>query len=210
MKIKAKATKDKIRVPPSQKDGEVKKKKKKKVGTALAVLDAMSDGLPQVKKMKDMRSYFGKHAGQVLQMLEMNNNDGGLTLLKKKLLQTTVSLVPFAENIIRESQSQKGIYQYTTLVSQVRELISDIQADQDRRYIAQTLVQSVIQPAFMNMAQIIITEHHAFRRQCDDMVISKYSEKFSLKLQELAKDMAKQLMEEYKDVQAKTYEHLKN
>lgn len=211
---KTKTTKDIIRVPKGQKS-EVKSKtkdgtktkstnKNKKASTSLTVL-----GDTKVS-MKDMRSYFGKQAPTILTMLEMNDNDGALTLLKKRLLQTTVSLVPFAEDIIRNSQSQRGIYQYTTLVSQVRELISDIRADEDRKYVAQSLIEAVLRPAFMEIAQFIITDHHEFRKTTEKHVKSEYTQKFNEKLQALAKQLAEKMMGVYKEAEQKTFNHLKN
>lgn len=204
----------KIRIPPSQvgENGKRPKKKKSKTealeskSTALVVA---STSLPKVKR-SDLKSYFGKQTQEIVRALEMNDNDGALTLIKKRLLQTTVRLVPYAENIVATSQSQKGIYQFTALVNQVRELMTDIQADQDRRYIAQSLIREVLQPAFMDMAQTIITDHHAFRKASEDMLDPRYTQRFSEALQHLAKDFAKKMMEVYKDVEVKTYEHLKN
>ena len=209
MKIKS-GTKNKheIRIPTPQK-GDVRPKKKKSLESKSTALVAAAEGLPSVKR-SELKSFFGKQTPEILRALEMNDNDGALTLIKKRLLQTTVRLIPYAENIVQSSQSQKGIYQFTSLVNQIRELMTDIQADQDRRYIAQSLVREVLQPAFMEMAQTIITDHHAFRKSSEDMLDPKYTQRFSSELQELAKNFAKKMMDVYKDVERKTYEHLKN
>ena len=196
-------TKVKVKIPKSQ--TEVKPKKKKK-STALVVPGAEGKKI----KMTELRSYFGKQAPVILRMIEMNDNDGGLTLLKKKLLQTTISLVPFAEDIIRNSSSQRGIYQFTALVSQVRELITDIRADEDRRHVARSIIEEVIRPAFMEIAQNIITDHHDFRKVTERMVKPEASREFNEKLQGLAKELAKKMMEIYKDVEHKTQEQLRN
>lgn len=208
MKIKPGKTKHEVRIPPSQK-GNVKTKKKKSLESKSTALVVAAEGLPKIKK-SELKSFFGKQAPEIIRALEMNDNDGALTLIKKRLLQTTVRLVPYAENIVQSSQSQKGIYQFTSLVNQIRELMTDIQADQDRRYIAQSLLQEILQPAFMEMAQTIITDHHAFRKSSEDMLNPKYTQKYSEALQALAKDFAKKMMDVYKDVERKTYEHLKN
>jgi hypothetical protein len=226
MKLKLKKEKEKVRIPSSQKEfvvkrkrteedeeeAPVKKKKKKKlsekkIGTALAIIDGAN--LPKVKK-KDLTSYFGKHTPVILEMIEMNDNDGGLTLLQKKLLQTTVSLVPYAEKMVRNTESQRGIYQYTALVNQVREIITDIKANEDRRYIAQALIESVIRPAFMEIAQHIITDHHEFRKTTERFVKPEHTQTVSAALQALAKELAQKMMLVYKDVEAKTQDQLKS
>lgn len=213
MKTKTMKPKVKIRMPddrPKRKkvktDDDEPVKKKKKVSTELAVLG--SDQLPKINK-KAIKTYFGKHAKGIMHMLEMNDNDGGLTLLQKKLLQTTISLVPYAESIIRNTKSQRGIYQYTALVNQVREIMTDIRSNEDRRHVAQTLLTYVIQPVFIDLAQKTITEHHDFKRVAEKYINPKDSQKFSSDLQQVARNLAREMQAAYKELEVKITEQLK-
>lgn len=199
--------KEKVRIPPGQKDEKTKKKKKLDTDKVAGQLMVINRDLPPPKKA-DIRSYFGKQAPTILNMLEMNNTDGAMTLLKKRLLQTTISLVPYAESMVRHSESQRGIYQYTTLVSQVREIIADIQADQDRSYIAQQLIDTVLRPAFMELAQVIIADHYEFRRSMEKDVLPERTQQFNNKLQSLAKGLAQKMQNVYKDVEAQIHKNL--
>jgi len=176
--------------------------KTKKVGTELVVTDK--------KTQKAIKASFGKHSHAIIQMLEMNNNDGGITLLKKRLLQMTVNVLPSAEQQLVETGAQKGVYQFATLVSQIRELITDIQADNDKKYIAQTIAETILKPAFMGLAQDIINDHHDFRRATETYVKTQHSSAHNTELRELAKTLANKMTLSYRDVSAKIYEALKN
>ena len=184
-----------IKIRPSS------KLKTKTVGTALVVSNKATQ--------KAIESNFGKHSQAIINMLEMNNNDGGITLLKKRLLQMTVNVLPAAEQQLVDSGAQKGVYQFATLVSQVRELITDIKADEDRKYIAQSIAETILKPAFMGLAQDIINDHHDFRRATETYVKVEHVSKHSEELRTLAKDLAGKMTASYREVSQKIYDALK-
>ncbi len=177
------------------------KLKTKTVGTALVVSNK--------KTQQAIESNFGKHSQTIINMLEMNNNDGGITLLKKRLLQMTVNVLPAAEQQLVETGAQKGVYQFATLVSQIRELITDIKADEDRKYIAQSIAETILKPAFMGLAQDIINDHHDFRRATETYVKTEHVSKHSEELRNLAKDLANKMTVSYREVSQKIYDALK-
>jgi hypothetical protein len=185
---------------------DTKKKKQSKAdkvaSTAVALLSE--------KGKKAVESQFGKHSDQIIQLLEMNNNDGGITLLKKRLLQMTVNVLPAAEQQLVETGAQKGVYQFATLVSQIRELITDIQADADKKFISQRLAETILRPAFMQLAQDIINDHYEFRKHGEKMVKLEYVREFNTSLRDLAKQLAAKMNDQYKEVSAKMFEALKN
>lgn len=175
--------------------------KTKKVGTELV--------LTSKKAQAAVEANFGKHSGAIIQMLEMNNNDGGITLLKKRLLQMTINVLPAAEQQLVETGAQKGVYQFATLVSQIRELITDIQADNDKKYVAQSIAETILKPAFMMLAQDIINDHHDFRRATENFVKTEHAREHSSELRELAKTLANKMTVSYRDVSTKIFEALK-
>lgn len=185
------------------------KDKKTKTSTDLVVRTAKTPALSK-KEKTTLDSYFGDHSEKILQMIEMNDHDGAMTLLKKKLLQTTVDILPYAEDILRGSGTSRGTYQYVTLVSQIRELISDIQADQDRRYLARTIADNILRPAFMDVAQTMITEHHSFKTRTSELLNEKHTKKFNDMTMELAQLLARKMNDVYREVEAKMFEALKN
>lgn len=162
------------------------------------------------KDRESLSSYFGEHSNKIMELIEMNDSDGAMTLLKKKLLQTTVDILPFAEDVLRGSGTSRGTYQFVTLVSQIRELMADIQADSDRKFIARSISDNIIRPAFMDVAQTMITEHHMFRSQAADLLEPENTKKFNDMTKDLAQLLARKMNEVYRNVEVKVFEALKS
>jgi hypothetical protein len=159
---------------------------------------------------KQAESYFGNNSSKIMEMLETGDSDGGITVLKKTLLMTIIRVLPMAEQILTESGTAKGTYQFVTLISQMREIMSDIQADRDKQFLAQSITEQIIRPSFMNIAQQMLTEHHSFRKKGDMFVIPAKSNFFSEQLLAVGKDLANFMQTEYKDISVKLSEALKN
>jgi polyhydroxyalkanoate synthesis regulator protein len=197
-------------------DVDTKPKKKKKdtgelTGKQSSELSLVGgSSLVMDKKSKRiLGSYFNEHSSKIIDMLEAGDNDGGITLLKKKLLQTVIRTLPAAEKVLVESESSKGTYQFVTLISQIRELMADIQADRDRAYIAQSLLETIIRPRFMDIAQNMMTKHHDFRKGSEEYVKPQHAQAYSTELLKLAKDLAKDMMTSYKELEGQLIEALK-
>lgn len=193
---------------------DVPPKKKKKLSAGSRELVAVVDGKPTKvlakKTERQLAKTFGERSHKIMEMIEMGDEDGGLTLLKKALLQATVRILPMAEEIMEETKAGRGTYQFVTLVSQIRELITDIQADQDRKYIANAVINNVLKPAFMDVAQDILTEHHVFRSKVESMLQPGRSQEFNSELMKLAKVLARNMTIKYREVEEKTFEAMKN
>jgi hypothetical protein len=143
---------------------------------------------------------FGKQSHKIIEMLEMEDADGAITLLKKRLLQTTIDLIPLAEQNIRDTDGAKGVYQFSTLVNQAREIMVDIQADYDKMLLAQIIEEKVIRPVFMDIAQELITEHHDFKKRVADMIHPADTQAFSTELKDLATLLARKMTSKFMEV----------
>jgi hypothetical protein len=192
--------------PVSKKDSKKIDKMSARLQTQLAVI---GDVKPRAVQ-RAIADNFGEAAPQIVQMLEMNDNDGAIIVLQKRLLQSSIAMLVHAEKLMVDTQGAKGTYQYATLVSQIRELITDIQAARDRSFIANQIMQSIIQPAFIDMAEMIMNKHSGFRKELlDDSVIpEKFVAQFNSSLRGLAQGMAQQLQLKYRDVEMKLLQSL--
>lgn len=101
---------------------------------------------------KALKSKFGDKSEVILQMLEMGEDDGAVTLILRSLLQTLVSILPVVEHPVRNSQGQRGIHGFNMTVSQMRELIADVQAVRDKGMLGQHIVERYVRTAFMDIA----------------------------------------------------------
>lgn len=139
-------------------EDDAPKKKKKKVSDSTEVV--MIDGSPKLSKLKGkaLRTQFGQGAEKILRLLESDDTDPAVALIYKRLLQSVVDVMPLAEMGIRASKGTRGIHGFNMLISSLRELMVDVQSAQDRGMMGQTLVMSVMQPAFSDLAQDMVQE----------------------------------------------------
>jgi hypothetical protein len=185
------------------------KKDSKKIAKLSSQLALIGDVTPR-QISKTMKVNFGEAADKVIDMLEANDNDGAMVLLQKRLLQSSVAMLTLAEKAMRESEGTRGTYQYATLVSQIRELITDIQASRDRSFIANQIIDQALRPAFINMAEFMINDHQKFRKEMqeDGMVTEGKHLEFNTALRTLARGLAEKMQGEYKNVSFKITEQL--
>lgn len=139
-----------------EEDEKPKKKKKKIMSTEVVMID----GEPKLSKLKGkaLRTQFGQGAEKILRLLEQDDTDPAVALIYKRLLQSVVDVMPLAEMGIRASKGMRGIHGFNMLISSLRELMVDVQSAQDRGMMGQTLVMSVMQPAFSDLAQDMVQE----------------------------------------------------
>lgn len=135
---------------------QVKKKKKKIVrdlDTVLRKRISKADG--------DDNSIIGDAAEEILQLLEDNNSQSAVPLIYKRLLQSLVDTIPAAEHAVRASKGAKGVYQLNSLISSLRELMVDIQSSQDRGQLGASIVESILRPAYKDLAISVLTEYES-------------------------------------------------
>jgi hypothetical protein len=111
-------------------------------------LPEVSDGSME----RSIRSRFGPKADTVMEMLEMNDTDGAITLLARSILQTMVGLLPVVEEGVRASKGTRGVYQLNQTVGTVRELMIDIRALQDKGNLGASIVDRTLRPSYADLA----------------------------------------------------------
>jgi len=137
---------------------EVRPKREKERAPALT-----EDGKRKISKIKaaKLNSILGDDAEQLQQMLESGDNDSAISILNKRLIQTSIDLIAEVETGIRESNGRYGVHSYNGLVQSIRELMIDLQAAQDRGAMGVTLVDSVIRPAMLEIGMSLMQEYVA-------------------------------------------------
>jgi hypothetical protein len=135
-----------------RKEAPKRRKLVAEVGTGIAVR--------KISKLDnaDMRSIVGDAAEEIQQLLEANNTDSATILMQKKLLQTLTDLIPLAENAVRKSEGGRGVYQINSLITSIREILSDVQASKDRGAMGHTLVETIIRPTFLDLGMLLVQE----------------------------------------------------
>lgn len=142
------------------------------------------------RKDKLQPTTFSIEAQKIQELIESNNNDGAITLSQKALLKMILDIIPLAEKQVRASDSVRGVYALNTLISQTRELMADIQATKDQQYLARNIVDNIIRPSFMDIAQFMINANYQLKKSIDDKLKPSYKRDVSVTIDGNAKDIA--------------------
>ena len=126
-------------------------------------------------RTKGMRSIIGDSAEEIQQLLEANANESAISLMQKRLLQTLVDVLPYAEHAVRNSKGARGVYQLNSLVTSLREVMIDLQSTRDKGALGAELVERVIRPAFLDIGMVLVQEEARLDAEIKDVIgVSAY------------------------------------
>ena len=108
--------------------------------------------------------HFGKSAPRILKMIEGNDAEGATIILQRALLSSAITALTQVENTTLATSGAKGIYAFNALISQIRELITDVQASQDTERIVEEIAIR-INGSMRSMAEALLDQHHALKRE---------------------------------------------
>lgn len=142
---------------------------KLKSSVALAITDAAPKRISKLKT-KGMRSIIGDSAEEIQQLLEVNKNESATTLIQKRLLQSLVDVLPYAEHNVRQTKGQRGVYQLNSLITSLREILIDVQSTRDKGVLGDTLVERIIRPTFLDLGMALVQESERTNSDLKDLV----------------------------------------
>ena len=148
---------------------------------------------------KGMRSILGDSAEEIQQLLESNNNDNATTLMQKRLMQTVVDLIPYAEHAVRATKGAKGVYQINSLVTSLRELMIDMQSTRDKGAIGAELVERVIRPAFLDIGMTLVQEEARLDAEIKDVLGIEAYKKIKAARKESLGRIAQMIQDKYNE-----------
>lgn len=121
---------------------------------------ALSVGASAISRLdsEGLATIMGSSAEKIQQLLEVGNSDSASNLLQKRMLQALIDLLPHAEANVRATKGQRGVYQINSLITSVREILSDLQAVKDRGALGHQLVERTIRPTFMDIGMQLVFE----------------------------------------------------
>jgi hypothetical protein len=183
--------------------GATPKKKKmllpKKVSKSKALAIAEQPEKKRISKLnkKGMRSIIGDSAEEIQQLLEINNTDSATMLMQKRMMQTVVDILPYAEHAIRKSKGARGVYQINSLITSLRELMIDVQAVKDKGALGDAMVEKIIRPTFLDIGMQLVLEDERMLKEIKDTVsINEYRAIRAIH-QESLKRLAQNIQEKY-------------
>ena len=96
-------------------------------------------------------------------LLEEGENEDAILTFQRASLQSVIDILPIAQHQYKKNPNMSNAYALNALISQSRELISDIEARQDKSHLAQTISERVIRPAFLDLAQNLMNSTSMLR-----------------------------------------------
>ncbi|QDH83640.1 hypothetical protein [Achromobacter phage Motura] len=188
-KEKAKAAKAKEKERKQTK--EAKKKAKGVIGSKEAKKEyvlALANEKPKkrVTRLKGsaLQTIIGEQVEDIHQLLQSGDSDSAKTRMYKALLQSVIDVLPHAEQNIRKTKGQKGVYQFTSMITTIRELLIDVQASQDRGRVGELIIEKIIQPSMFDFANAMINH---FEMVSSDAKLRMKRDEYELFKQELDK-----------------------
>lgn len=112
----------------------------------------------------------GDSAEVIQQLLEANSNESALSLMQKRLLQTLVDVLPYAEHAVRASKGSRGVYQLNSLITSLREVMIDMQSTRDKGALGAEMVERVIRPAFLDIGMYLVQEEARLDGEIKELV----------------------------------------
>ena len=181
----------------------VKKKKKPKEDRNLVLLrkDLTVSTKKTISKLrtKGMRSIIGDSADEIQQLLEVNANESAISLMQKRLLQTLVDVLPYAEHAVRDSKGKHGVYQLNSLITSLREVMIDMQSTRDKGAIGAQMIERVLRPAILDIAMTIVQEEARLDGEIREQIGSEGYNKIKDARKASTQRVAQALQDRYKE-----------
>lgn len=152
-------------------------------------------------RVRGIVTMFGQRADTILGLLEHEDRtDGALSLIQRTLLQTLVDVLPVIERGVRRSQGRRGIIPLNQTVSQIRELVTDLQSLRDRGHLGATIVERVLRPAFLDIGVQIALAFNAMTLSSKAKMSDEDFKVFNSELQETQRGIATYMQQQYSEV----------
>lgn len=180
---------------------------KLKKSVALSITTDASKRISKLKT-KGMRSIIGDSAEEIQQLLEVDRNESATSLIQKRLLQSIVDLLPYAEHNVRATKGQRGVYQLNSMITSLREILIDIQSTRDKGALGDALVERVIRPAFLDIGMTLVQESERTNADLKDQVSPEVYREIKRTHKESLDRVAETIKRKYEEAKAQSIQFL--
>ena len=132
-----------------------KKKKVAKPSTSLVVHE--SSGLPVTDE--HFEELVDSSFDTVYRLLEVNDTDNATQLLYKRVIQSSYKMLGRLESLMDDpNQTARVAYPYNAIAGTIREYLTDLQMSMDRGRLAETILDNILRPLFLEMATTLVLQ----------------------------------------------------
>ena len=170
--------------------------------------DKYKDKFKKAKDINELTVVFGKESKKIRQFIEGKEDDTASLMAQRQLLSMLIDLIPVAESTYRKDSRQSNAYAMTSLISQIRELIHDIQSTQDRGRVADSIVYNILQPMILSFAQFVVDNNHHTKRDLKEIVDARSQRELDSVMNKQAKALGAYMQSFFEDLKARITKEL--
>lgn len=170
--------------------------------------DKSKNKFKNAKDFHDLTVTFGKESKKIREFIEDKDDDNAAITAQRQLLSMLIDLIPIAENTYRNDPRQSNANAMNALVSQIRELIHDIQSTQDRSRIADSIVYNILQPMMLSFGQFVVDNNHQTKRDLKEIVDVRQLRELDGAMNKQAKALGAYMQTFFEDLKARITKEL--
>jgi hypothetical protein len=156
---KKSSSKKVVPVAEDEKKTTVKRSKKKKVTKKPSTALVLHEPSGVVVTDEHFGELVDSSFDTVYQLLEVNDTDNATQLLYKRVIQSSYKMLGRLETLMDDpTQTAKVAYPYNAIAGTIREYLTDLQMSMDRGRLAETILDNILRPLFLEMATTLVLQ----------------------------------------------------
>lgn len=141
-------------------------------------------------RVKTMKSTFKKHIPKIYRLIEENNLALTASAMQKGMLMMITELMPITEHNVRKYGNERAVYALNALVSQSREILADMKAENDSGALASKICDEVVREGFLGVGQNLAQALYHLREELKPYVREQHYPDVVNKINAMAKEMS--------------------
>lgn len=190
------------------KSGKSSKSSSSSKQLALPSPDAFKKKLSQVRDIGDATVVFKKESKKIRDFIESKEDDSAVMMAQRGLLSMLIDLIPVAEASYRNDPRQGQSVALNSLISQIRELIHDIQSTSDRARVADSIVYNIIQPMMLSFGQFVVDNNYQTKRDLSELVDVRQKRELDSVMNKQAKALGSYMQTFFEDIKTRITKEL--
>ena len=121
-----------------------------------------------------VESTFANDTDKILTLLDNQENDNAISLVQKEALKSIIGMVAIAEGQYKQYPANTNAMALNGLVTQMRELISDLQANSDKSLVIDRIIYDILYPSITQIANFLIEINFQLKKDLEKFIIPEH------------------------------------
>lgn len=175
-----KKTKKIAPVSEDEKKTTIKRSKKKKTTSSPSTALVVHEPSGAIVSEKQFETILNSSFDAVYQLLEVNDTDNATQLLYKRVIQSSYKMLGRLEDLMDDpNQAAKVAYPYNAIAGTIREYLTDLQMSMDRGRLAESILDNILRPLFLDMATTLVLQLGVIGKEAKVMLGDEKFEDFN-------------------------------